>query len=122
MSDTATFFQAVKSGDAATVASMLDADPNLLNAKNEQGQSAVLLASYSGRKEIRDLLLARGPVLELHEAAAAGQLEHVKQIAEKDAALARSFSPDGFPILALAAVFGHKPIVEYLHIKGGDIN
>jgi ankyrin repeat protein len=122
MSDAATFFQAVKSGDAATVTTMLDADPNLLSSKNEQGQSAVLLASYSGRKEIRDLLLTRGPLLELHEAAAAGQLERVKQIVEKDAAQAKSFSPDGFPILALAAVFGHKPIVECLHAKGGDIN
>jgi len=122
MSDTATFFQAVKSGDAATVTSMLDANPNLLDAKNEQSQSAVLLASYNGKKEIRDLLLARGPILELHEAAAAGQLERVKQIVEKDQSLAKSFSPDGFPILALAAVFGHKPIVEYLHAKGGEIN
>src|SRR5579864_2191323 len=122
MSDTATFFQAVKSGDAATITSMLDTDPNLLNAKNEQGQSAVLLAVYSGKKEIRDLLLARGPMLELHEAAAAGQLEGVKQIVEKDQTLAKSFSPDGFPILALAAVFGHKSIVEYLHAKGGDVN
>jgi ankyrin repeat protein len=122
MSDASTFFQAVKSGDAATVTNMLDANPNLLSAKNDQGQSAVLLASYSGKKEIRDLLLARGPVLELHEAAAAGQLDGVKQIVEKDTALAKSFSPDGFPILALAAVFGHMPIVEYLHTKGGDIN
>jgi len=122
MSDTASFFQAVKTGDAAAVTSMLDADPALLSAKNEQGQSAILLAAYNGRKEIRDLLLARGPVLELHEAAAAGAFEQVKQIVEKDASLARSFSPDGFPVLALAAVFGHRPIVEYLHSKGGEVN
>jgi ankyrin repeat protein len=122
VSDTATFFQAVKAGDTTTIKNMLDVDSNLLNAKNDQGQSAVLLASYNGRKEIRDLLLARGPVLELHEAAAAGQLDGVKQIVEKDQTLAKSFSPDGFPILALAAVFGHKPIIEYLHAKGGDVN
>lgn len=122
MIDTAAFFQAIRTGDAATVASMLDAEPALLAAKNEQGQSPVLLACYSGRKEIRDLLLLRNPVLELHEAAAAGQLDRVKQIVENDPSQAKSFSPDGFPVLALAAVFGHISIVEYLHSKGADVN
>jgi ankyrin repeat protein len=122
MSDSQAFFQAVKSGDAAAVTSLLDRNPALLESKNEQGQSAVLLAAYSGRKEIRDLLLARGPILELHEAAAAGSLERVQEMVEKDAALAKSFSPDGFPVLALAAVFGNGQIVEYLHSKGGDVN
>ena len=122
MSDTASFFQAVKAGDAAAVNSMLDANPALLSAKNEQGQSAVLLAAYSGRNEIRDFLLARGPALELHEAAAAGAFESVKELVEKNAELAKTFSPDGFPVLALAAVFGHGQIVEYLHSKGADVN
>ncbi len=80
------------------------------------------MAVYSGRKEIRDLFLARGVTLELHEAAAAGQLERVKQIVEKDAALANSFSPDGFPVFALAAVFGHPGVTEYLFAKGAEVN
>src|SRR6201987_3422373 len=33
----------------------------------------------------------------------------------------RSYSPDGFPVLALAAAFGHFPIVRYLFEKGGDV-
>jgi ankyrin repeat protein len=72
VSDIAAFFQAVQSGNASKVAALLAADASLANAKNEKGQSAVLLAVYTGRKEIRDLLLARGVALELHEAAAAG--------------------------------------------------
>jgi ankyrin repeat protein len=122
LADTVSFFQAVQRGDVPAVKDMLEVEPGLAGARNEQGQSAVLAAVYGGRKEIRDLLLARRPVLELHEAAAAGQFDRVRELVDKDAALAKSFSPDGFPVLALAAVFGHQPIVEYLHSKGGDLN
>ena len=115
------FFAAIRTGDAATLKAMLDADPSLANAKNEQGQSPVLAAVYSGRSEIRDALIARGAHLEFHEAAAAGQLERVEHFVEKDPDLTRSYSPDGFPVLALAAAFGHFPIVRYLFEKGGDV-
>ena len=122
MSDIAAFFQAVQSGNASKVEALLAADASLASAKNEKGQSAVLLAVYTGRKEIRDLLLARGVALELHEAAAAGQLARVKQIVDQNQALAKSFSPDGFPVFALPAVFGHLEVAEYLLGKGADVN
>jgi len=122
VSDIAAFFQAVQSGNASKVEALLDSDASLANAKNEKGQSAVLLAVYTGRKEIRDLLLARGVALELHEAAAAGQLARVRQIVDKNPALANSLSPDGFPVFALAAVFGHRDVAEYLFAKGADVN
>jgi uncharacterized protein len=115
-------FAAIRAGDAATVRTMLDARPELETARNEQGQSPVLAAAYSGRGEIRDLLIARGVPLEFHEAVATGQLERVKQFVEKDAELAKSYSPDGFPAFALAAVFGHFPVAQYLFEKGADVN
>jgi uncharacterized protein len=122
VSDTSAFFQAVQSGNASKVDALLDADASLAKAKNEKGQSAVLMAVYTGRNEIRDLLLARGVALELHEAAAAGQLARAKQIVDQDAALANNVSPDGFPVFALAAVFGHRDVAEYLFAKGADVN
>jgi len=122
MSDVTLFFQAVQAGNVGNVKALLDSNASLATAKNEKGQSALLLAVYGGRKEIRDLLLARGIELELHEAAATGQLERVKQIVESDPALAKSFSPDGFPVIALAAVFGHRDVAEYLFSRGGDVN
>jgi uncharacterized protein len=122
MDKTKDFFAAIRAGDAATVRSLLDADPALATVKNEQGQSPVLAAIYSGRTEIRDLLIAGGVTLELHEAVAAGQLDGVKQLLDKSPALAKSYAPDGFPLLALAAAFGHAPVVRYLFEKGGDVN
>ena len=115
------FFAAIRAGDAATARTMLEAEPALATAKNEQGQSPVLAAVYGGGADVRDLLIAPGAHLEFYEAVAAGQLESVEHFVEKDPDLARSFSPDGFPVIALAAAFGHFLIVRYLFEKGGDV-
>jgi uncharacterized protein len=122
MSETQLFFDAIRSGDLPAVRALLDQDAALLSAKNAQSQSPVLFSIYNGQKEIRDLLLSRGAQLELHEAAAAGDLLRVKEIVQKDASLAKAYSSDGFPVLALAAVFGNFDVTKYLHEKGGDIN
>jgi ankyrin repeat protein len=122
MGSAARFFQVIQAKDAATVKRMLAAEPQLASARNEKGQSALLLTVYSGNKELCDFLLAQGVPLELHEAAALGQLERVKHFVEKDPSQAKSYSPDGFPVLALAAVFGHLEVAEYLFGKGADVN
>jgi ankyrin repeat protein len=106
MSDVQGFFAAIRAGDAGKVQAMLAQDPPLAESKNEQGQSPVLAAVYSGRTAVRDFLLASGVHLEFHEAVAAGQLERVEHFVEKD---------------ALAAAFGHFPIVKYLFEKGADL-
>ena len=116
------FFAAIRAGDASMVRSLLDGDSALAGAKNEHGQSPVLAAVYSGRTQVRDLLVARGPALELHEAAAAGQLDRLKQLVDENPGLARGYSPDGFAVVALAAAFGHLPLVRYLFEKGADVN
>jgi uncharacterized protein len=115
-------FTAIRAGDAAAVRTLLDTDPALADTKNAQGQSPVLAAVYSGRTEIRDLFIARGATLELHEAAPAGQLNRVKELVERDPGAAKSNSPDGFPVIALAATFGHLLVARYLFEKGADVN
>jgi uncharacterized protein len=115
-------FDAIRTGDVAKVRDVLGADGGLVDARNPQGQSAVLMACYMGRKEIRDLLLEKGATLELHEAAAAGNLSRVKKIVEEKPDLAKGYSPDGFPVMALAAAFGHEDVARYLHGQGADIN
>lgn len=122
MSEVQLFFDAIRCGDAGAVKALLDQDINLLSAKNPQSQGPVLFAIYNRQNEIRDLLLSRGATLDLHEAAAAGDLLRVKELVDRDPALANSYSPDGFPVLALAAVFGHCEVAKYLYSKGGDLN
>jgi uncharacterized protein len=122
MSRTNEFFAAVGAGDVAVIRTLLNTEPGLANAKNEQGQSAVLASIYNGRTEVRDLLIARGAELELNEAAAAGQLDRVKHLVDANPDLARSFSPDGFPVFALACAFGHLPVAMYLFEMGALVD
>lgn len=118
----AELFDAIRAGNPAAIETLLDADPSLASAKNDFGVSAVLLSVYNGRREICNLLLWHGAALELHDGAAVGKLDAVKNIVENDPARANSFSPDGFPVVALAAVFGHLDVVRYLADRGSEIN
>jgi len=122
MDDEPALFEAIRTGDAGKVRELVSANVNLVNARNPQMQSAVLMSCYQGRKEIRDLLIEKGATLELHEAVAAGNLNRVKELVEAEQGLAKNYSPDGFPLLALAAAFGHEQVARYLHGKGADIN
>ena len=122
MADTKFFFDAIRSGDLAQVRALLDADPSLPSVRNESGASALLMSIYTGRREIRELLLSRGLQMDLAEASAAGDLPRVKQLVDENPAAANSFSADGFPIFALACFFGHLDAARYLAEKGADVH
>jgi ankyrin repeat protein len=119
---TAELFEAIRTGNLPAVKSLVDSDPSLASAKNDSGVSATLMSLYAGRQEIRDLLLSHAPALELHDAAAVGNLARVKEFVGKDPALANAISPDGFPVIALAAVFGHLDIARYLAEHGANVD
>jgi ankyrin repeat protein len=122
MDQTKELFTAIRGGDVNAVRAILDGEPALASAKNEQGQSAILAAVYNGRTEIRDLLISRGANLELPEAAAAGQIDRVKHLVDANPDLSRSYSPDGFPVFALACAFGHLPVAMYLFEMGALVD
>lgn len=122
METTSQLFTAISSGDAAAVRTLLDENPALKDARNERSQSPFIVSLYSGRRDICDLLIDRGVDLELYEAAAAGLLENVQHAVDTNPQLATNYSPDGFAIVALAAMFGHLSIVHYLLEKGADVN
>jgi len=122
MPETNALFEAIRAGDLAAVKSLVGTDASLASARNDSGVSGILTAVYMGRAEIRDFLLAGGAPLDLPEAAAVGNLARVRELVEKNHAPANSFSPDGFPVVALAAFLGHREVVEYLAAHGADIN
>jgi ankyrin repeat protein len=122
MSDPGPLFDAIGKGDLEAVKSLLAADPALASTKNASGVSAVLFSVYTGRREIRDVLLGQGPRLELPDAAALGDLPRIQGLVGANDGLAKSYSLDGFPLVALAAAFGHFEAVRYLASRGADIN
>jgi len=123
MDAAAELFEAIRTGDTENVRSLCAAQ--LRDRECPKRARAVCRADgllHTGRKEIRDVLVENGAMLELHEAAAAGNLTRVKEIVGANPELAKGYSPDGFPVLALAAAFGHEDVAQYLHSQGADIN
>ena len=116
------FIDAVKSGDATEINRLLDADPKLLEAKDEKGVSAILLAMYHGKRDISRLLIARGARLSFHDACATGETERAKEMLLEEPALLDRRSPDGFPPLGLAIFFGNRDLAKFLIARGADVN
>lgn len=116
------FLEAVKTGDVAAAKRLLGLRADLIQARNENGVSALSLAVYQNQREMLAFLLSRHPELDLFEASAVGNVERVRELIGKDAALVRLFSPDGFSPLHLAAFFGHPESVSDLVDHGADVN
>lgn len=116
------FIEAAAQGDVAKVKQMLQADPSLAQSKDENGLSVVLKATYYGKRDVVEALLASGVQLNLFEAAATGQTDRVRTLIEEDPALVNSYSPDGFSPLSLAVFFGHPETVDALLAAGAEVN
>jgi ankyrin repeat protein len=113
---------AIKEDDVAKVRALLKAAGGPIRVQNESGVSAVVLAVYYGRRPIAEALAAQWPPLDIVEAAALGSLARVRELVAGNRDLARVYSPDGFPVVGLAATFGHPEIVTFLIENGADVN
>ena len=116
------FIDAATQGNVAKVKEMLQADPSLAEAKDENGLSVILKATYYGQRDVVEALLASDVELNLFEAAATGQTGRVRTLIEQDPTLANSYSPDGFTPLSLAVFFGHPETVDALLAAGAEVN
>lgn len=112
--------KAISENDSARFRSILESDPRAVNAKADNGASAILFAVYCGRLALAKELIKAGGTVGIHEAAAMGDLERVRAILEDDPRKVNSFSGDGFQPLGLAAFFGHAKVGEYLLSHGAD--
>ena len=110
----AQFLEAVKKGDRAAVDRMLEADPSLASAKDENGTSAVLLAHYYGKADVAAALLSRTPTLDVFDAATAGDAKRVAALVDTDRSLANAVARDGYSPLGLASFFKRCDVVKVL--------
>jgi ankyrin repeat protein len=116
------FINEIKAGAIDRVREMLDQDAGLIEARDENGVSALLIAVYYGQAEIVELLLELNTDLDIWEAAATGRLERIDELLDQDSSLVNQFSADGFTPLGLAAFFGHKQVLNELITHGADVN
>jgi ankyrin repeat protein len=113
-------FVAIVAGDFERVKVIVSGHTGLVDARDEAGQSAILSAVYNGRKEIANLLVARGATLTLFEASAAGEFDRAERLIESGAPV-NAFSGDGWTPLHLAAFFGHQKVAELLLGHAADV-
>ena len=121
MAGIADLLGAIRRGDAKTVGDLLAASPDLANAKDERGNSPLLIATYTGKHDIVPLLLERGARASFFEACALGLVEHVRGQLRENSAIVGQWSHDGWPPLHLAVFFGHREIAEALLAAGADV-
>lgn len=115
-------FTAVAIGERDRLKALLDARPDLVNARNDDGDSLLLTAAYSGRKDVFDLLLEKGAGVNVFEASALGLSDRVGEFLGIDPSLANTYSHDGWTPLHLASFFGRKEVASVLLAHGADVN
>lgn len=113
---------AVAAGDSERVTALLAEDPALVDARGDDGVSAVLLARYRFDRPTMDALLAADPDLDLFEGSALGRIDRVRAALDDDPDAVRAFSPDGFTALHLASFFGKPEIARALIDAGAPVS
>jgi 8-oxo-dGTP pyrophosphatase MutT (NUDIX family) len=111
--------KAIRAGDLARVAGLLDQDPGLARAAGGE-TTAAIMACYHRQPAVLGLLRARGAVLDVFEAAAAGDVTRLAALLESDARAVSAHARDGWTPLHLAAHFGQAPAVSLLLASGAD--
>lgn len=122
MEPTQELLEAVKAGATSTVRELLDNHPELVQTRDSDGVSAVLLAVYYGHEALPQLFLDAGISLNIFEAAALGKMTRVVQILNQQPELVNACAVDGFTPLGLAAFFGHQTVAKILLARGADVN
>jgi ankyrin repeat protein len=122
MRDVKSFQEQVKRGDISAVRAALAEDPSLLNATNEAGQNAFLLAKYYRQEETAQYLLGLQPKLDIFSACVAGLKAEVARRIDADPSLLGAHSGDGWTPLHLAAFFGHADLAKALLDRGAQVD
>ena len=119
------FLKLIQTGATAEIATAVEADPALLQARDTQDVSALLWSVYAGQPLVRDYLLAQlathGVLLDVLEAATVGDALRLEDILAADPGAAHGFSGDGWTPLHLAAGFGTPQAVDVLLQHGAQV-
>jgi len=114
-------FEAVKAGNLDDVRRLVTLAPSLAGARDANGVSAILLATYHGHRDVASALVEMGAPVDIFEASALGRTDRILALLDEDPARVSAFAPDGFYPLGLAAFFGQLEAVRVLIAAGADV-
>jgi uncharacterized protein len=115
-------FEAIAAGNGELVRELVETRPELAEARDGEGVSAVRRAVYARRDEIAEILLDANPALDVFDVAAVGRTRGVDALLAGEKGLALARASDGFTALHLAAFFGHEDAAALLLEHGADAN
>jgi ankyrin repeat protein len=101
---------------------MLEAQPDLVDARSPSGERAIHAAYYAGHNAVCHYLFAHGVEHDIFLATELGRYDEVRAYLEADPSLARATRPGGASALHLAVFWGYPAIAELLLDSGADVN
>jgi uncharacterized protein len=122
MADLKAFQENVKKGDLEAVRAALTEDASLLDATNETGQNAFVLAKYYRQDAVAEYLLSLHPKLDIFSLSIAGRVADTLAEIDRDPALLETHSGDGWTPLHLAAFFGYPELANALLNRGAPVD
>lgn len=115
-------FDAIKAGKVDDVKRLIEQTPSLKEARDTNGASAILVATYHMKPDVVNALVELGAPIDIFEASVLGKVDRIQEILKSNPARVSEHAPDGFTPVALAAFFGQAQAVKALIAAGANVN
>ena len=122
MRDESLFFELIKEGKHDALKKLIEANPQLVEARYEGYLSPCLLALYNNEPEIARWLFEQRIPIDIFSAAAIAPAPVLVELLAAQPELVNAFAQDGFQPLGLAAFFGNLEAISILLDRGAQVN
>ncbi|MCA9294958.1 MAG: ankyrin repeat domain-containing protein [Phycisphaerales bacterium] len=115
-------FDLIAQGDVESIRTVVADIPGVGRSMNAQGMSALMMALYHRRQDIVALLRPGAEPLNIHEAAALGDVSAILRAVEANTDAVNRMSADGFTPLHIACYFGNHDAALACLNHGADLH